>query len=78
MPTGYTYIIGEKDITFKEFALRCARGFGALVEMRDDSLEARIPNKFYPCSYHKEQIGEAQKQLDRVQNMSLKEVQNEV
>jgi hypothetical protein len=37
MPTGYTAIIEEKaDLTFREFALRCARAMGACVMQRDD------------------------------------------
>jgi hypothetical protein len=32
MPTGYTSAIAD-GIEFKDFALRCARAFGALVEL---------------------------------------------
>jgi len=28
MPTGYTSIIEERDVTFAEFAKRCARAMG--------------------------------------------------
>lgn len=38
MPTGYTAIIDDNpDVTFKEYAWRCARAFGALVLLRDDT-----------------------------------------
>ena len=37
MPTGYTADIYEgKDVSFKDFALKCARAFGACIEQRDD------------------------------------------
>jgi hypothetical protein len=37
MPTGYTTdIYNGKDVSFKDFALNCARAFGACVMQRDD------------------------------------------
>ena len=64
MPTGYTAIIGEKDdVSFREFALRCSRAFGALIELRDDPMDAEIPTEFKPSSYHKEAFGKACKQF---------------
>lgn len=37
MPTGYTADIYEgKDVSFSDFALKCARAFGACIEQRDD------------------------------------------
>ena len=36
MPTGYTEDVIEKDISFREFALKCMRAFGALVSFRDE------------------------------------------
>lgn len=39
MPTGYTSDIYEgKNISFRDFALKCARAFGACIEQRDDDL----------------------------------------
>ena len=39
MPTGYTADIYEgKDVSFSDFALKCARAFGACIEQRDDDL----------------------------------------
>jgi hypothetical protein len=39
MPTGYTSDIYEgKNISFRDFALKCARAFGACIEQRDDNL----------------------------------------
>ena len=37
MPTGYTEdIYNGKDVSFSDFALKCARAFGACIEQRDD------------------------------------------
>ena len=55
MPTGYTNIVADnEDFTFPEFAMRCARNFGALIMMRDEPLNAPIPEKFEPNHYKKE------------------------
>lgn len=59
MPTGYTAPLYEgKDLTFREFALRCARGMGALMSMRDHSLDAEIPEKLVPDDYGENRINE--------------------
>lgn len=59
MPTGYTAELAEKEIPFREFALRCARAFGALVTMRDDSWDAPIPEEFKPSEYHSKALAQA-------------------
>jgi hypothetical protein len=52
MPTGYTAIIEEKpDLTFREYALRCARAFGSCVMQRDESMDAP-PRIDPPSDYH--------------------------
>jgi len=51
MPTGYTAGVGDGTITtLNEFALLCARAFGACVSMRDDPLDAPIPEYFKPST----------------------------
>jgi len=62
MPTGYTADIA-KDITFNEFALTCARNFGALIMMRDEPLDAQIPDEFPPSDYH---LKAAQEEKDKL------------
>ena len=43
MPTGYTdNIYSGKPVSFRQFALGCARAFGALIEMRDAPQDAPI------------------------------------
>ena len=70
MPTGYTHTLYEGgQQTFPEFALNCARNFGALIELRD-SPEAEIPERFEPSSYHREKLEESENNLRRWQEMS--------
>jgi hypothetical protein len=71
MPTGYTEIIERKpDLTFEEFALRCARNFGALVMMRDDPLDAPIPARMEPAPYYAETVARLKRDLADVLLMS--------
>lgn len=37
MPTGYTAAFSDRDVPFREFALQCARAFGACIMQRDDN-----------------------------------------
>lgn len=60
MPTGYTSIVADNEnFTFPEFAMRCARNFGALIMMRDEPLNAPIPEKFEPSDYEKNEYEKA-------------------
>ena len=64
MPTRLTSKIYEgKDITFKEFALLCARTFGALIHQREEPLDAPI-RKREPDTYYLKQLEKAKKDLD--------------
>lgn len=67
MPTGYTSKLYEgEDQTFPEFALACARAFGALILMRDDPPDAEIPDEFTPSTYHVDRLAEAEARLAEV------------
>ncbi len=59
MPTGYTTkLYNGVPQTFPEFALHCARAFGALIHMKEDDLEAPIrPGKV--DGYAKEHVRKA-------------------
>lgn len=50
MPSGYTADL-KLDTPFEEFAFRCARGMGALIMMRDEPMNAPIPDSFAPSTY---------------------------
>jgi len=68
MPTGYTAVIGE-GITFKNFALSCARAFGAIVTMRDDPADAPIPDEFKPSEYSERQLSLATDRVEKLKAM---------
>ena len=70
MPSGYTADIYEgKDGSFKDFVMKCARAMGACVTMRDDSMDAKIP-EFVASDYYKNDIVEARNELGRLLEMT--------
>lgn len=77
MPTGYTSAILE-GATFEEYALQCARNFGALVMMRDEPIDKAIPDKFEPSSYAKQQLEKAKKEFARLNDLTKIEWQKEL
>lgn len=70
MPTGYTSEIAN-GITFPEFAMRCARAFGALSTMRDEPFDAAIPVKFEPSAFYKEKAAALESEIATLEAMSL-------
>lgn len=74
MATGYT---SDLPRTFPEFALRCARAFGALVEMREEPLDTPIPDEFLPNNYHLEAITKAEKRLAELEKWSDQRAERE-
>jgi len=63
MPTVYTEGVATGKITdFKEYAMLCARAFGACIMLRDEPLSSDIP-EFEPSNYHDEQIAKAKADL---------------
>lgn len=56
MPTGYTTdIYNGKDVSFRDFALTCARQFGACIMQRDDPADEK-PKIMPEESYHAEEL----------------------
>lgn len=66
MPSGYTAEIVEgKVTTFKEFAQKCMRAFGATIHMRDESLsEKYVPRKVE--KYYIESVEDCEDKLDEL------------
>lgn len=75
MPTGYTAAVQSGKVTkFEDFAMQCARAFGALVTMRDDAHDAEIPDCFEPSTdYHDRALREAHETLQKVEGMTDRE-----
>lgn len=77
MPSGYTADIATKNITFEQFTMRCARQFGALILMRDEPMDAPIPDEFQPGDYHTKQLADIQVRLDALKAMSPAELEQQ-
>lgn len=73
MPTGYTAAIyEEKDVEFRDFALKCARAFGPLWGLRDTP-NAAIPESFDVPDYYLARVEKAEKELVAARNLSLED-----
>lgn len=69
MPTGYTQQLTELDLDLKGFALVCARAFGYLITMRDEPLDAPIPEKFEPYEFHKKELDKAEAHYNAIKGL---------
>src|SRR4051812_1949420 len=68
MPTGYTAKIYEnKPISFEDFALECARAFGACIMQREENSDVK-PKLNEESNYHSEALDKAKKELDEFLN----------
>lgn len=75
MATGYTAgIASGKITTIKEFALLCARAFGAAIDMRDDPLDAEIPEKFHVDSFHLDEVNRLEKELKEMLTLTYNQI----
>ena len=78
MPTGYTEdLYMGKEVTFEQFAMKCARAFGALITMREEPLDAPIPEEFEPDNYHLEELEKARQRLAEVESWSEEQAELE-
>ena len=78
MPTGYTLDLYDgKDITFEEFVLKCARAFGALIDMRDEPMDAPIPERFEPSDHHLEELEKAKRRLKEIRKWNEEKAEQE-
>ena len=60
MPTGYTEdIYNGKNVTFKDFALKCARAFGACVHQREDNIDDPPKLKKPDIAYYEDKLKKA-------------------
>jgi len=70
MSTGYTDPI-KNGITFEQYAMGCARAFGACVEMRDEPQDKPIPEELKPSTYHLKGIEEAEEELRKLKGIDI-------
>lgn len=72
MPTGYTAKLMESDQSFREFALGCARAFGACVMIREEAIDGDIP-EFKPSLHNLRKLEEAKADRHHLLEMSDEE-----
>lgn len=78
MPTGYTAKVADGDIVdLESFALKLARGMGALVAMRDEPWDAPIPESFEPSDFYKKQAEQLEAEVNRLDLLTLEEAEAE-
>jgi hypothetical protein len=78
MPSGFTDVVADGEITDRnKFLLRCARGMGALYELRDDPLDSPLPEKLSSSSsrHYADKIVECNKELKKLLRMSKREIE---
>jgi hypothetical protein len=76
MPTGYTAGVADGTIAdFNAFVMGCARAFGALILMRDDPMDASIPERFEPSSFYANRLAEARGRLEMLEAMTPEQAQ---
>lgn len=68
MPTGYTAAIADGQ-SFEDFALSCARAFGACMHQRDSGGDERPKKIDVDNSYHVSRLAEAKAELARLNAM---------
>lgn len=74
MPTGYTADVANgKVVDFKEFAMRCARAMVVCIDMRDEPLDAPIPEEFQPSNHYAEKTEKAKQELAELKAMTKKQ-----
>ena len=71
--TGYTAGIFDGRIqTFEQFALVCARAFGWLSSMREESLSAPLPERIEPDQYYASEAAESRAKFEAMKARSPK------
>lgn len=60
----------DNDQDLAQFVKTCARAFGAMINMRDDPLDAPFPSKVEPSSYHQEATKKAEERLAEMLKMN--------
>lgn len=78
MPTGLTAAVGDGTMTeFSAFAMRCARQFGALIMMRDEPMDAPIPDEFQPSDFYRRREADARAEYQRLSLLTPDEIRAE-
>ncbi len=74
MATGYTYaLLDDPTMTFAQFAMRCARAFGACVEMREEPMDKAPPDVIEPSASVRESLDKAYEAHREAEALTLAE-----
>lgn len=75
MATGYTACVQDGTVTeLRDFALQCARAFGANIPMRDEPHDAPIKT-YVPDEYYRKRVDEARAALDIAEKRTVAEAE---
>ncbi|MCD6283953.1 hypothetical protein J7J12_01720 [bacterium] len=77
MPTQFTEDLYEKEVTFEEFVLKCARAMTELSLIRDQLPDAPIPEEFQPSDYHLKKLEKARQRLAEIQSWDDEQAEQE-
>lgn len=78
MPTSYTAPLVDGHMTFEAFVLRAARAMGACVTLRDEPLDAPLPEALEPHPYYAQRVEEAEAEYTRLLHMTIESLQAEI
>ena len=79
MPTGYTEILQRRpDVSFREFALRCARAMGACIMQREDPMDNLPDPEEKPSTYHEDEIARLEAFLRMLRGLTPEEAERQV
>ena len=66
----------ESGESFQGFVMKCARAFGACIDMRDEPMDVPIPDKFEPSDYSSKRLREAELEVSRL--LAMNEAEQEI
>ena len=69
MANGYVHDLISNKYTMEQWALRCARAFGALITMRDEPTDAPIPTEIKPDSYYADRVTKVKADIEALKAM---------
>jgi len=72
--TGYVHNLVDRKLTFEEWIWTCARAMGAFSSMREDGMNAPIPDRIDSGSYREDRLKQSRKKLDDLTKMSLADI----
>lgn len=71
--TGYTHELVEKNQTFQQFAMSCAKAFGANIMLRDEPSDTPIPEQYEVADYYAKSVVDAKSELAGFEAMNTEQ-----